>query len=85
MQAMAAAHWQAVQAAEDAAGGPVTQPGNCHSITVGSLVVRGLSHLPRWCPHLVESAYLELIHQKLSCMPVVSRQSSSGSLGSTLV
>ena len=81
MQAMAAAHWQAVQAAEAAAGVPVTQPDNRHSSAVGALVVRGLSHLPMWCPHLVDSAYLALIHQKLSCMPVVSRRASSRSLG----
>jgi hypothetical protein len=68
MQALAAAHWQAVQAAEHAAGAALVQAADYLSIYIGHAVVSGLAGPPIWCPQLVDSTLLALIHQKLSFM-----------------
>ena len=66
MQALAAAHWCAMQAAESAAGGAGLQP--C-SINRCSIIVQ----LPSMCPQLVDSSFMALLRQKVASLPMVSQ------------
>ena len=66
MQALAAAHWHAVQAAESAAGGAGLQP--CSGIHCSTIAL-----LPRKCPQLVDSSFMALLRQRIASLPTVSR------------
>jgi hypothetical protein len=62
-----------VQAAEDAAGGSLSQQGSSLLAETCGKAVMALAYLPRWCPQVVDSAYLALVRLKLSCQATVSR------------
>ena len=79
LQALAAAHWQAVQAAEDTSGGSLSQEGSSRLTEACGKGVIALAYLPSWCPQVVDSAYLALVRLKLSCQAAVSRLLASNS------
>ena len=77
MQGLAAAHWEAAQAAESAAGRALVQPGDSLSVRAAREGVFALAHLPMWCPQLATPPFLALAHQKLSCQLMVSGQAAA--------
>jgi hypothetical protein len=65
MQALAAAHWQAIQAAECAAGAAGVQPCSINCCSTAVL-------LPSLCPQLVVSSLMALLRQRIDSLPMVS-------------
>ena len=65
MQALAAAHWCAVQAAEDTAGPAGRQPWSATKCCT-------LAQLSLWCPPLGVSAFMATLCQKIARLPTVS-------------
>ena len=67
MQALAAAHWQAVQAAEAAVGRSSGPLPSSNVVKCDTLIL-----LPGRCPELVDSAFMAMFLQRIAGLPTVS-------------